>query len=48
MVWALSRGLPPREALGWAIAAGSATVSRVGTARVRLDDVLEMHEALVV
>jgi 6-phosphofructokinase 2 len=42
MVWSLSRGLPPREALGWAIAAGSATVSRVGTARVRLDDVIEM------
>ena len=46
MVWALSRGLPPRDALGWAIAAGSATVSRVGTARVRLDDVIAMHEKL--
>jgi len=46
MVWALSRGLSKREALGWAIAAGSATVSRVGTARVRLEDVEEWHAKL--
>jgi len=46
LVWALSRGLPQREALGWAIAAGSATVSRVGTARVRLEDVMEWHAKL--
>ena len=48
MTWALSRGLPPHEALGWAVAAGSATVARVGTARVRLDDVLEFHAKLPV
>lgn len=46
LIWALSRELPMREALGWAIAAGSATVSRVGTARVRLDDVVEWHAKL--
>jgi 6-phosphofructokinase 2 len=46
MTWALSRGLGMKEALGWAIAAGSATVSRVGTARVRLDDVVEWHAKL--
>jgi hypothetical protein len=34
------------EALGWAIAAGSATVARVGTARVRLEDVTEFHARL--
>src|ERR1051326_2493517 len=39
MIWALTRGLPAAEALGWATAAGSATVSRAGTARVRLEDV---------
>ena len=48
MTWALSRGLSPNEALGWAVAAGSATVARVGTARVRLDDVLEFHAKLPV
>ena len=48
MTWALSRGLSPHEALGWAVAAGSATVARVGTARVRLDDVLEFHAKLPV
>jgi 6-phosphofructokinase 2 len=46
MTWALSRGMSKQEALGWAIAAGSATVSRVGTARVRLDDVLDFHAKL--
>lgn len=48
MTWALSRGLPLKEALGWAVAAGSATVSRVGTARVRLEDVMEWHAKLPV
>jgi 6-phosphofructokinase 2 len=48
MIWALTRGKSPKEALGWAIAAGSATVSRVGTARVRLDDVLDWHARLPV
>jgi 6-phosphofructokinase 2 len=46
MTWALSRGLSKKEALGWAIATGSATVSRVGTARVRLEDVMEFHAKL--
>jgi 6-phosphofructokinase 2 len=46
MIWALSRGLSKKEALGWAIAAGSATVSRIGTARVRLADVTEWHAKL--
>jgi len=48
MTWALSRGLSQREALGWAVAAGSATVARIGTARVRLEDVLEWHAKLLV
>lgn len=47
MIWALTRGATPREALGWAVAAGSATVSRVGTARVRLEDVVEFHGKLL-
>jgi len=46
MTWALSRGLPKREALGWAIAAGSAAVSRAGTARVRLADVMAFQARL--
>ncbi len=46
MTWALSRGLPPHDALGWAIAAGSAAVARSGTARVRLIDVEEWHAKL--
>jgi len=46
MTWALSRGLPVGEALGWAIAAGSAAVSRAGTARVQLQDVMEWHAKL--
>ncbi len=46
MVWALSQGQSPRDALGWAIAAGSATVSRFGTARVRFDDVQDWHAKL--
>jgi 6-phosphofructokinase 2 len=48
MTWALTRGLSMKDALGWAIAAGSATVSRVGTARVRLEDVVEWHAKLPV
>ncbi len=48
MTWALTRGLSLRECLGWAVAAGSATVSRVGTARVRLEDVIEWHGKLPV
>jgi 6-phosphofructokinase 2 len=48
LTWALSRALPMQEALGWAIAAGSATVARVGTARVRLEDVMEWHAKLPV
>ena len=47
MTWALSRGMSLKDALGWAVAAGSATVSRVGTARVRLEDVVEWHAKLV-
>ena len=43
MTWALSRGLSPRDALEWAVAAGSAAVARSGTARVRLQDVTEFH-----
>ena len=46
MIWALSRGLPPREALGWAVAAGSACVARSGTARVRREDVEAWHARL--
>jgi 6-phosphofructokinase 2 len=46
MTWALSRGLSPRDALGWAVAAGSAAVARSGTARVRLEDVVEFHGKL--
>lgn len=46
MIWALSRGLSKREALGWAIATGTATVSRVGTARVRLEDAMAFHAML--
>jgi 6-phosphofructokinase 2 len=46
LVWSLSQGQSPQEALGWAIAAGSATVARVGTARVRLEDVMEFHAKL--
>ncbi len=32
MVWALSRGLPLRESLGWGVASGAATASLSGTA----------------
>jgi 6-phosphofructokinase 2 len=46
MIWALTRDLGPAEALRWAVAAGSATCSRVGTARVRLADVEEWHGKL--
>jgi 6-phosphofructokinase 2 len=46
MIWALSRDLSLREALGWAIAAGSAAVARSGTARVRMEDVQEWHAKL--
>jgi 6-phosphofructokinase 2 len=46
LVWSLSQGKSPQEALGWAIAAGSATVARVGTARVRFEDVMEFHAKL--
>jgi 6-phosphofructokinase 2 len=46
MIWALSRGLSNRDALGWAIATGSAAVARTGTARVRLEDVEEWHALL--
>jgi 6-phosphofructokinase 2 len=46
MTWALTQGLSSRDAPGWAVAAGSVTVSRVGTARVRLEDVVEWHARL--
>jgi 6-phosphofructokinase 2 len=46
MIWALSRGLAPEDALGWAIAAGSACVARSGTARVRREDVETWHARL--
>jgi fructose-1-phosphate kinase PfkB-like protein len=46
MIWALSRDLSLREALGWAIASGSAAVARTGTARVRMEDVREWHAKL--
>jgi 6-phosphofructokinase 2 len=48
MTWSLSRGLSPYESLRWAIAAGSAAVARSGTARVRLEDVIEWHAKLPV
>ncbi len=48
MTWALSRGLSPHDALGWAVAAGSAAVARSGTARVRLEDVEEWYARLPV
>ena len=48
MIWALSRGLTDREALGWAIATGTAAVARVGTARVRAEDVEAWHMKLPV
>ena len=31
LVWALTRGLPLKEALGWGVASGAATASLSGT-----------------
>jgi len=47
MTWALSRGLSEREALEWAIAAGTAAVAMAGTARVRRMDVELWHAELL-
>jgi 6-phosphofructokinase 2 len=48
LIWGLARGLSHREALGWAVASGSAAVARTGTARVRFEDVVEWHAKLPV
>jgi 6-phosphofructokinase 2 len=46
MTWALSEGAQDREALEWGIASGTAAVAKVGTARVRREDVVMWHDAL--
>ncbi len=46
MVFELSRGATPREALGWGIAAGAAAVAQVGTARVTRDAVAAQYQRL--
>ncbi|HEY0739122.1 MAG TPA: 1-phosphofructokinase [Herpetosiphonaceae bacterium] len=47
LVWALSRDLPPQDALRWAVACGAATASKPGTAVGSYADVERLQDEVI-